>query len=109
MSAILAAWIACQAADAGTTLYALHTALGARETNPIMRPAGLTIRASANLYAIWQYRKARPGQKKTIAAAFAVSGCAAASWNLYQLHNADRPDQVAQSRATVPPPANPKE
>lgn len=86
MGAILAAWIACQAADAGTTAYALHAVPAAREANPIMRPAGLTIRASANLYALWQWRKASSKQKTIIASAFAVSGCTAAGWNLKEIN-----------------------
>lgn len=86
MNLFFAAWIACQAADATTTAIALkHPRVS--EANPIMRPAGLTIRVSVNVGAFFVAKKGTERQQKVIASAFAASGCGAAAWNVSQLRS----------------------
>lgn len=77
---LLTAWIACQTFDVTTTRMALNR--GGREMNPIMRRGMVPLKLSVNLFGILVYRKTH---EKALPIAFSIGGCAAGSWNTYQL------------------------
>ena len=76
----LAAWLACQSFDATTTTVALGR--GYAEGNVIMSKGHIPIRISINIGMLLAYRKTKA---KVIPITLAASGCAAGTWNTYQM------------------------
>ena len=83
-TALIAAWLACQSLDLGTTLYGLHTGR-VHEGNAVMRGGHLAaVKVSVNVGALWGQRRYldRTGARWILPAAFATTGCLAGTWNL---------------------------
>ncbi len=91
MKGLLLAWALCQSFDVATTAVGLERGQFI-EANPFLRPSGMVIKVSGNLTGIWAYRKARRDQaaRAIIPSAFAIAGCGAGAWNVYQLSHAPK-------------------
>lgn len=76
---LLAAWIACQSFDEGTTQYGLRH--GFREANPAMQHVRTPIKISVNVAAFLLYRRTHV---KAVPIAMIATGCTGGTWNTYQ-------------------------
>jgi hypothetical protein len=88
---LLAAWIACQTLDTGTTVAALRNPRLV-EGNPLMRgPQMVTLKVTVNVGAmLWGHKLAKthpesPAARRVIPLLFASSGCAAGALNLHTM------------------------
>lgn len=87
MKTAILLWALCQGLDSTTTAIAMQR--GYREANVALGnrlPVILSIKLTGNLVSWGVHRRVRDRYPNVVPAIMATSGCAAASWNIYQLN-----------------------